>query len=80
MFEKYDNKSFMTLFTGLMMKEGILANNQFRPSYAHKNKDLSFFLLKVDKVFQKFNELISDKKIQKALSKRTIDGFSRLNS
>jgi len=79
-FEKYDNKSFMTLFTSLMMKEGILANNQFRPSYAHKNKDLSFFLLKVDKVFQKFNELISEQKIQKALSKRTIDGFSRLNS
>jgi glutamate-1-semialdehyde aminotransferase len=79
-FEEYDNKSFMTLFTALMMKEGILANNQFRPSYAHKNKDLSFFLQKVDKVFRKFKVLISEKKIQKALSKKTIDGFSRLNS
>ena len=79
-FEEYDNKSFMTLFTSLMMKEGILANNQFRPSYAHKGKDLFFFLQKVDKVFQKFQILILEKKIQKALSKKTIDGFSRLNS
>ena len=79
-FEKYDNKSFMTLFTSMMMKEGILANNQFRPSYAHKSKDLTFFLKKVDKIFQKFKILISEKTIKKALSKKTIDGFSRLNS
>jgi len=79
-FKKYDNKKFMTLFTSLMLKEGILANSQFRPSYAHKSKDLSFFLQKVDKVFKKFNELMSENKIQKALSKRTIDSFSRLNS
>ena len=70
----------MTLFTSLMMKEGVLANNQFRPSYAHKGKDLFFFLQKVDKVFQKFKILILEKKIQKALSKKKIDGFSRLNS
>ena len=79
-FKEYNNKSFMTLFTSLMKDEGILANNQFRPSYAHKSKDISFFLRKVGKVFQKFNILIAEKKIKKALSKKTIDGFSRLNS
>jgi len=79
-FKEYNNKSFMTLFTSLMIDEGILANNQFRPSYAHKSKDISFFLRKVSKVFQKFNILIAEKKIKKALSRKTMDGFSRLNS
>jgi glutamate-1-semialdehyde 2,1-aminomutase len=79
-FEEYDNKSFMTLFTSLMIKEGILANDQFRPSYAHKKNDINFFLKKVDKIFNVFNKLINQNKINQALSKKTIEGFSRLNS
>ena len=55
-------------------------NNQFRPSYAHKNKDIDFFLRKVEKIFNKFNQLILQKKIHQSTSKRTIEGFSRLNS
>ena len=79
-FKEYDNKRLMTLFTSLMIKEGILANNQFRPSYAHKKSDINFFLKKVDKIFNKFNKLIIQKKLKQALSLKTIESFSRLNS
>ena len=53
----YKNKNdyLITLFTELMLKENILANNTIYISYYHKKKNVIEYLKSVDKAFYKIS-------------------------
>jgi glutamate-1-semialdehyde 2,1-aminomutase len=59
----YKNKNdyLITLFTELMLKENILANNTIYISYSHKKSIVSKYLNSVDKVFFRISNFIKTK-------------------
>jgi len=59
----YKNKNdyLITLFTELMLKENILANNTIYISYYHKKKNVIEYLKSVDKAFYKISKFIKTK-------------------
>ena len=50
-FDHTKNQEIMTFFTIEMQKRGILGFRQFKPSYAHTDKDLQVYSDAVDEVF-----------------------------
>ncbi len=69
------NQSMMTFFTVEMLKKGFLGWRQFKPSFAHSDRDIEKYSDAVDEIFQKIS--ISDiKDILKTPEAHT--GFSRL--
>ena len=52
LYEKYNEKIY-TFFTDEMLKEKYLATNTIYLSYEHKKKDISEYLLSINKVFKK---------------------------
>ncbi|MCH7536042.1 MAG: hypothetical protein IH948_09955, partial [Bacteroidetes bacterium] len=69
-----ERSTFLTLE---MLKRGILGYRQFKPSYAHTNKEIDLYSKAIDEIFQK----IANEKPDKLLSSPVAhSGFARLTS
>ena len=60
-YNKYNEKIY-TYFTDEMLKEKYLATNSIYISFKHKKNDIEKYLIAVDKVFNKINKIMKDKK------------------
>ncbi|MBS83171.1 MAG: aminotransferase class III [Gammaproteobacteria bacterium] len=76
-FNNENNQAMMTYFTIAMLDRGILGYRQFKPSYAHKKKDIDKYSMAVDQIFK----ILSENDISELLkSDIAHSSFARLTS
>ena len=69
----------MTYFSQIMLENGYLASDQFKPSFAHKDQDVNEYLSVVDAVFSEIAAVIHNKNLDlKLKSTPARRGFYRL--
>lgn len=77
--EHEDSAVLRTLFTQLMLEEGFLAYNQFKPSFAHDETHLNTYLFSIDPVFAQLADAVAAGDARSRLKTRPAqEGFYRL--
>ena len=79
-FDYQNSLAVRTLFTQMMMERNILAKNSLYLSYAHKEKDIDYYLENVREIFKKLKRCIDKDEVEKKLKGGVAHaGFYRLN-
>ncbi|MGA0127614.1 MAG: hypothetical protein ACO3LN_17885, partial [bacterium] len=78
-FEHEQANRIMTLFTRLMLQQGIMAGSSFNPTFAHQDRHLDHYFEKAETCFDQINQqLKSGQFYDQAAFETKHTGFARL--